>query len=161
MERKFASTLEKKVSKFCQQFGVKRAYHASKFAYYDGSKDITFTVWDYFNDKLLIDFINRKYEADISDWLFVFCLLHEIGHHKTLHLLTEEDRENERVLRALVSVSDLPFNDELYFNLPAEDLADRWALEYLTNHPQECWDFQRRCIKDIFHIYNKKSFKKA
>ena len=162
MTRKYATTLESNVTKFVRRFGVKRSLYTEEksFTYWEGPSVITFDImWHYEND-LLIDFIDGKYGTNIRPWFFVFCVLHEIGHHKTLHLLTEDDRYNERMLRTLANVQGLKNTDTLYFNLPAEVLATEWALAYIEEHPAECWKFNNKCLKVLAHIYNKKSFQK-
>jgi len=162
MTRKYATTLENNITRFVRKFGIKRSLYSEEhsFVYWEESNVITFDImWHYEND-LLINFINEKYDANIEPWFFVFCILHEVGHHKTLHLLTEEDRYNERILRTLANVQGLNNTDTLYFNLPAEVLATDWAIEYMKNNLEECRRFQAKCMKILAHIYNKKSFKK-
>ena len=48
--------------------------------------------------------------------------------------------------------------NDIYFKLPAEDLANTWALDYIENHIEECWKFQQKCYKIMRHIFKKKSF---
>lgn len=157
---RYAETLEKKIKKYCNKFGINNVFCSDSFVYYPKNKTIYFTVYRYVNDENLIEFINKKYNVDISDWFFIFSLLHEIGHHKTMHKLTKADINYEMSVNDFLSFCD---EDEktknlIHFNLPAEDLADRWAIDYIKNNLDECWNFQQKCLKIIEHIYNKKCF---
>ena len=147
----YASTLEKKVTKFVRRFGIKRAFCTDAFEYQNGV--INFTILSHPLDETFIDFINNKYNTDIAAWHFIFSLLHEVGHHVTFPVLSEDDLKWEYVIRMFGN----PTNEE-YFSLPAEDLANRWAINYIEKHPQECWDFQNKCYKIMRHIFKKKSF---
>lgn len=157
---RYAETLEKKIKKYCSRFGIADVFCSNSFIYYPKSKTISFTVYNYVDDKDLIDFIKRKYDADISQWFFIYSLLHEIGHHQTVHKLTQEDIDCQITVHKFLSFFNISNSRKnfVHFNLPAEDLAHRWALEYLVNHSDECWKFQQKCLKIIQHIYNKKCF---
>lgn len=163
MKRKYATTLEKNISNFVRRFGIQRAINGDEFAYYHNLEDnenfITFTIFWSSANEIVANFIDEKYDTNIQPWLFVFSLLHEVGHHMTKNLLTDEDLETEAHLRPLAIIEGAP--PELYLSLPSEDLADRWALEYIYTHQIECWKFQRKCGNIINHIWNKKSFQKT
>ena len=147
----YASTLEKKISKFVRRFGIKRTFCTNYFEYRNGI--IKFTILSHPLDETFIDFVNNKYNTDITSWYFIFSILHEVGHHVTLSTLSEDDLKWEYVIRTFGNLTN-----EEYFNLPSEDLANKWAIDYILNHQQECWDFQRKCSKIMRHIYKKKSF---
>ena len=158
---RYAGTLEKKIKKYLSRFGIKHVYCTDSFFYMPESKTVCFTVLNYSTDDELIKFIDEKYDTNIRPWYFIFCLLHEVGHHMTVDQLTDEDMAFEIAARKMI----LPlFGDEvetrnsLYFDLPAEDLANRWAIEYIANHAEECWAFQCKCFKIMQHIFKKKSF---
>ena len=158
---RYGGTLEKRISKYLKKFGITRAICTNSFFYIPEGKTVCFTILNYTTDKDLIEFVNNKYDVDITNWYFIFSLLHEVGHHMTVDQLTDEDMAFEIAARNAI----LPlFGDEtekrnsLYFELPAEDLANRWAINYIENHTQECWDFQRKCFAVMRHIFKKKCF---
>lgn len=153
----YATTLEKRIRKFCKKFGIKTAFATEQFSYLPEKEVVTFTVLKYSEDDKLIKYINEKYNTDIGPWYFVFCLLHEIGHHMTLSNLSDEEYAFEQLMRKeVLNIIEVP--NEIYFTLPAEVMATEWALKYIMNHAQECWDFQRKCHAIMKHIVNKKSF---
>lgn len=147
-------TLERNITKFVRKFGVKRAYCTQEFAYYDNFEVITFTFTRYEDDIDLINYIEKTYEVeDLEPWYFIYSILHEIGHHMTLNQLTEEEYEEENIYRQLIT------DNEAYFNLKAERLANDWAINYLSEHFEDCWKLQRKCFAIIKH-YLKKSVDK-
>lgn len=160
---KYAETLEKHVHKYLKKFGITRAICTNEFEYYPECNSVCFTIFQYDQDAELVKSVNQKYDVQIDKWFFVFCLLHEVGHKMTLPQLTEEEMHFEEVARngllpLLIEDKDNTKINALYFNLPAEDLANRWAIDYIDTHQEECWKFQQRCEKIIEHIYNKKCF---
>jgi len=158
---RYGGTLEKKIRKYLKKFGITRAICTDSFFYIPEGKTVCFTVLHYTTDADLIEFINNKYEVDIEPWYFIFSLLHEVGHHMTVDQLTEKDMNFEIAARKAILPlfgDDTKSRNSLYFELPAEDLANRWAIEYIENHTQECWEFQCKCYKIMNHIYKKKCF---
>jgi hypothetical protein len=153
----YATTLEKKITRYVNKFGVHRAKCTKyEFAYYPYNNSITFSILRFPEDQELIDHIKEKFDIDVSDWYFIFSLLHEIGHEQTLPRLREEDIETDIFNRSILSL--MGHDNKAYFNLPTEYAANAWAVDYLLNHQQECWDFQMKCLKIIRHVYKKKSF---
>lgn len=147
-------TLNKNITRFVQQFGVRRALFNDEFAYYHISKEITYAYLPCKADEHFIDFIYRTYNIDIEPYWFIFSILHEIGHHKTK--LDTIDIEFEESIRALLEIIDDEYRcNELYFQLPAEQLATEWAIEYLQNHYEECWKLQRKWLCIMKHLSKK------
>lgn len=143
-------TLEKNISKFARKFGVKRAYCTKEFAYYDEAQIMTFTFTRYDDDIDFINHIEQTYEIeDFEPWYFIFSVLHEIGHHMTLNQMTEEEYQSDLLIRQLIT------NNEAYFNLKAEQLANDWAINYLSEHFEDCWKLQRKCFGIIKHYLKK------
>ena len=160
---KYAETLEKHVRKFVRRFGVTRALCTNEFEYFPDCNTVCFTIFAYDTDHDFTKFIHEKYNFNIWKWFFTFCILHEVGHKMTLPQLTDEEMHFEEIARngILPIVQEDKDNDKinaLYFNLPAEDLANRWAIDYITTHEEQCWKFQQKCDKIMEHIYNKKCF---
>lgn len=143
-------TLEKNISKFARKFGVKRAYCTNEFAYYDEAHIITFTFLRYDDDIDFINHIEKTYEVeDLESWYFIYSILHEIGHHMTLNQLTAEEYKEENIFRQIIT------ENEAYFNLKAERLANDWAINYLSEHFEDCWKLQQKCFSIIRHYLKK------
>ena len=159
----FATTLEKNVSKFVRKFGVNRARYSETFQYRerkDGYNYIDFSFRHYNEDNLLIDHIKEKFGVDVEPMFWIFSLLHEVGHHMTFPKFEEDDFMEYGLMRQIV----LPFMppdeaNKFYFGLPIEDAATRWAIQYIADHFEECWEFQCKVANLFEHTKKKKSFK--
>lgn len=157
----YSTTLDKHIAKYCKKFGIENVFCDKEFAYYSEKEAISYTIFCYTTDETFINAVNEKYNVDITNFSFIFSLLHEIGHHMTIDELTEEDMENEIFARSIIPLLDDSERMEAYMNLTAEDLATSWAIDYIDSHIEECIKVQKRFLKIIDHIYKKKSFKKV
>lgn len=150
-----AHTLDKNITRFVKKFGVKKASIGDTFFYLNGK--ISYSVYAYDDDEQHIQFINDTYGIDVRPFYFLFSILHEVGHHMTVPDLTEEDLAFEIFARdAVLPLVENEDTNDLYFRLPAEDMANRWALEYILNHTEECWKFQRKCYAIMRHLFKKR-----
>jgi len=151
-------TLTKNITRYVRKFGIKSVNLGNSFYYKDGK--INYTVLSYDDDEQHIKHIENTYGIDVRPFYFLFCLMHEVGHHMTVDELTEDDMIFELIMRNGIFPLVEEDTNSAYFNLPAEDLANKWALEYILNHADECWKFQRKCFAIMSHQFKKKSFMK-
>jgi hypothetical protein len=122
---------------------------------------VDFTVQKYYEDELLLKHIQEKFGINIEPFYFVFCLLHEVGHSMTASNFSEEEWNEYSFLSKylLPLIPDTVERHEIYFNLSIEDAATTWAINYIINNINECWDFQCKCGKILEHTKKKKSFR--
>lgn len=149
--------LDKTISRFARRFGIHRATCDNRFMYYIQNQTITYTIYHNIMDEDYINFLNTTYEINVRPWYFVFCILHEIGHHMTYDKLTAHDYALESFARTSIfpSMEDEKEINAAYWKLPAEDLANKWAIDYIDNHTKQCWRFQRKCYKIMKQIFKK------
>lgn len=158
----YATTLDKKLTKYCKKFDIAKVVCSDEFSYSPTNETITYTVYDFNLDEVFIKLVNEKYFVDIRPFYFIFSLLHEVGHHMTLDDLTEEEMFNDMFCRQII-IPKMENEEECiqaYINLTAEDLATTWAIDYIDTHIKECIEIQNKIYKLINHIYKKKSFQK-
>lgn len=79
--------------------------------------------------------------------IFIWSVLHELGHHETVDDFEDEDWEDymEKCGRGL--------SNEAYFELDIEDAATRWAGEYIQSHVEEIaklWKDLQDAIQELF-----------
>lgn len=137
--------LNKEIKLYCKKFGIKKVKLTDEFSYYPNKALVTYTIYASETDIEFIELVNQKYNVNIRPWYFIFCLLHEIGHHMTLNQLSKEDFETDLILRSII-----PFFEnqgKAYLGFTAEDLATSWAIEYINSHLKECFEFQNKCIE--------------
>lgn len=118
------------------------------FAYYNRKNKITFalTVVDTFSDSF-VKFAESLYpiHADI----FLWSLLHELGHHETEDDF--EDEDEDYYYAALKTIK----TDEEYYNLPQEYAATAWAGEYMETHEVEVARLWNKLAPAIKNFYKK------
>ena len=151
------TTLDKHITKYCKKFGIRKAISSTEFAYIPNNELVTYTMYMYDADLQFIELVNEKYSVDIRPWYFIFCLLHEIGHHITFDDLTQEDLLNDQILRQIIipNIEDTEKCGRAYINLIAEDLATSWAIDYIDTHAKECWELQNKWLKLMAHYHKK------
>lgn len=147
----YVEMLDNKLTEFAQNFGIESASLGKEFCYSPASETITYTIYLQDNDDEFISLVDEKYNTDIQPWFFIFCFLHEIGHHETWDELTQEDLDNDLLLRNAIGFFE---NQGLaYINLKAEHLATSWALDFISNNQEPLWDFQSECWEIMQKIY--------
>lgn len=146
-------SLDKKVFKYVKRFGVKKVHYGLNFECALPSKIVYYTFKKYNTDKMIEDFIKNTYGYDISEYSFIFSLLHEVGHCVTYNQLSKKDIDFENIMReSLVALTgDFTKANLVYFTLPSERLATEWALKYIDEHTQECWNAQQ----EFFEVLKK------
>ena len=119
-----------------------------RFIYWnDGVNEvINYSVesFDKKSEKEFDNYIEKTYGVDMSKYSFIFSLLHEVGHYMTIE---QVDVENENLLRQLIQ------DNNAYFNLESEKLANDWAYWYFTSCFDECKHFTKKVLPLIKHFY--------
>lgn len=98
------------------------------------------------HQKMNRDFMNsvKRCKPQIKLNVFMWSLLHEIGHHHTYYDFTEDeiDRFTKKVHRIEKTKSSKP-----YYDLPYERAATEWAVNYANTHQKEVLELWEK-IKD-------------
>ena len=155
------TTLEKNVTNFVRKFGINRANYKNTFCMHLSKNTMDFTVQKVYEDELLLEHIRNKFKINIEPFYFVFCLLHEVGHTMTAERFSEDEWNEYSYLSKylLPLIPDTVERHSIYFNLPIEDAATTWAINYIIDNIDECWNFQCKCGKILEHAKKKKSFR--
>jgi hypothetical protein len=149
-------TLDRKLSRFARRFGVSSVSYREHWVYNPANNTISYDIWSCpQDDEKHIEFLNQRYNTDISPWYFIFSFLHEVGHRVTLPTLSNSQEwfEIGSRLELLPLIKDDNLRDQLYWRLPAEDMANKWAISYILENQKKCWKFQRKCGKILNKIY--------
>lgn len=93
---------------------------------------------EYYSDRAYIDNLYSVYKDAPQLPVFLYSLLHEIGHIYTEYAWEEEDMD----YRKKISKAG---DNEKYFLLPAEKAATEWAVSYVRKYPKKT----RRMAMDI------------
>ena len=91
-------------------------------------------------DELLEQFILKEFSIRIDP--FLMGILHEIGHIVTYKKETYDERDFlYRLLIMSYTQEKFERYSNLYFRIPAEYEATKWAVNYYKNHVQQCEQF--------------------
>lgn len=146
----------KRINKFTQKnFGLTsvcgvdfRTYPAHKeihFCFVIPQADIDY----YLND------VAERYPQVQAD-IFLWCLMHEIGHCMTDEIWSEEETayfKNQKEM--LAYLEDDEMRNAWYHALPDEYLATRWAANYMIHNSKKIAKFWRKLQADLVEFYEK------
>ena len=156
MELKHIEKLNSIIEDFVKPFNCKVEVDTD-FAYYPNEKIVTWSpfIMDkadrYFNEYVKENYSNIK--ADI----FLWSLLHEVGHHMTYNMWSDEliKKFNETKLYAeeLLKKEDLTAQQEkisyfVYFSTSDEDCATKWAAEYMEIYSERVEKFWNKFLEE-------------
>lgn len=96
-------------------------------------------------DRLIQEFVQEKFNVLIDP--FLIGILHEVGHIMTY----DEQKNDERsILYALLAIiyneKEYEEYSKMYFSIPAEFEATKWAVNYYINHKKLCDNF----LKELY-----------
>lgn len=94
---------------------------------------------------------------DVHADVFLWSLLHEVGHNETIDDLEDETEDFCREIKNHLFDNNLSIESihEIYFNCPDEMAATDWAGEYLMNHSKEIaafWNKLQPLIKNFYEL---------
>ncbi len=160
MKLKGIPKLDKMLTEFLEKFGC-TAEMGKEFCYWHDDELINYTlVVSTFSDKIWKEYVYKTFNYKIEN-IFIFSLLHEVGHHFTMDNFPEfcknkEEKMVEKIEKALSEsnseILDKKLNLE-YFNLPMERTATKWAVRYAKKHKFELRRFWKKFRKELHKFY--------
>lgn len=156
MELKGVEKVNQVVEDFVAQFGC-GAIMGDEFGYLYGRSIVEWSLLIGREvDEFFYSFVTKEFPDAFTN-LFVWSLLHEVGHHETIDMWSkEEQKEFDSIKEEL----DKRYQEEdsreacfEYFNLPDEYEATRWAAEYIQSHELELIDFTKKMRAAVKNFY--------
>lgn len=152
MKLKGYKPLEKEVNKLTKKFGC-TAFLGTDFGYYPATQQIEFSlVVNQTDDAYFLASIKRLSPAVIMD-IFLWSLLHEIGHSETYDDITMAEYEIDRLTKEQINKGEIARTE--YYNCTDERLATAWAVWYANSHAIELEKQWKRIQKAIIKFYKK------
>lgn len=156
MKLRGTTKLKAHMTNFLRPFGLK-AILGKDFAYYPVTEQVQFTlVMEDRADKIFRKFIADTFNYEIKD-MFLFSLLHEVGHHFTIDDFEYEelDKEWKHKSRIEWEIDEDNYNEKSieYFSLPSEYAATAWAVSYMRDHEEELFSRWRIMLEHFRHFY--------
>lgn len=156
----FAKEIEKTVLDFVKPFGIKKVKYSDEFLYKPKKKEIHFSIFPYLcdGDIEFVEFLNNFYGVDIKKYYYVFSLMHEVGHHLTSENVYTSDDDIAFDFFMRLGVCQMEDDNQLYFLLPAEKAANEWAINFIENNLDLCWDFEQKYDALMEKMWKNKRF---
>lgn len=158
--------LDKMVTNFVKKFGCE-AELGSEFCYWHGEDLINYSlVVPCDTDDFWKEFVYRTFNYKIEN-IFMFSLLHEVGHHFTMDNFSKKQRNAENrmteEIESKLSISTSKTVDKglnfKYFNMPMEKVATKWAIRYYKKHRREINHFWHKFRKELKKFYQANNVK--
>lgn len=154
--------LNRVVNGFTEKFGL-RAELGEDFAYYPESEVVTYSLLiNERADRTFSTFLRKNF-PDIEADLFLWSLLHEVGHHMTIDQWeeNEQDEFDERKDRlSLLYREEVDGSEEEidnlfydYYKTPDEFEATSWAADYMRENPEEVEKFNCEMKDMLMHFF--------
>lgn len=145
-----ASPITEIINEFLEPFECE-AKVGLDFAFYSESNTITYSL-------VLVDKFAQSFEnyckslfPDVQANIFIWSLLHEVGHRET-----EDDFDDEE-WEEYMEAEGSGLSEQEYYNLPIEYAATAWAGEYIQSHVEEIaelWNKLQFAIKNFYSELN-------
>ncbi len=150
MYNKIAKLIEKFIGGDCE---VK---YSDMFSYEPIDEVITFTFGeDEFSNREWKKFLAEKYNFTLTkENIFAMSILHELGHHYTVDLFSDEQWEEEATESSLLGLTGAE-RHQAYFNLPIERAATEWAVMVYKENPKAMLAWNHRFACAIKHCEKK------
>ena len=141
--------LDKVLIDFLSPFGVEKVQMGLDFSYFLESETVQYSLLvSEEADETFTNYVNTLFPEIKNVDIFIWSVLHELGHHMTVDEFDDEDWD-EYVCRTSVGRID----DYEYYALPIETAATVWAGEYIQSHMDEVtklWNDSLAAIKNIY-----------
>ena len=150
MYNKIAKLIEKFIGGDCE---VK---YSNMFSYEPVDEIITFTFGeDEFSNREWKKFLAEKYNFTLTkENIFAMSILHELGHHYTVDLFSDEQWEEEATESSLLGLTGAE-RHQAYFNLPIERAATEWAVMVYRENSKAMLAWNHRFACAIKHCEKK------
>lgn len=139
-----------------------KMYADTDFSYWMDSEEITYglVVTDY-ADKMMTTWVKDTFDFKIGN-IFVFSILHELGHYFTEDDFTDEEMDADTELKETLEDGltklrrrSKEYNElyQSYFGLPTEYSATKWAVDWIRENRKEANKLCIECNEALAKFY--------
>lgn len=159
MEIKGIKKIDKIINEFTMKnFGVTARFDTEFEAFCDeGRKLIGYTlITTEGGEGQFIEDATRRY-PEINADIFLWALMHEIGHCMTEDMWTPEEREYFYYQKDMIYEMEVEEEgmNAWYHACPDEFFATKWAGDYMRNHPKKMKKFWNELQVAMLQMYKK------
>lgn len=130
---------------------------ANDFCYLSTTDTVHCSFFAIKSDEYWQKFIGRKFGLKLYDYdMWIFSVLHEIGHYNTLDEVTDRDYNYSRFVKWIIErpfVSGTKLANDIYFGLPDEIIATAWAVRFFRKHKKLCRRLSEQAFDYIKEFY--------
>ena len=159
MELKGIKKIDKIINDFTfKNFGVTARLDTEFEAFCDNGRRLvgyTLLATEDGNGQFIEDAVKRY--PNLNADIFLWALMHEIGHCMTEDMWTAEEREYFYYQKDMICESEVEEDgmNAWYHACPDEFFATKWAGDYMTNHPKKMKKFWNELQGAILKMYVK------
>jgi len=127
------------------------AYFESGFE--DEADEIT---WSFLTTERADRNFSRFFEEELNCHmnLFIYSIFHEYGHKVTRTCFdTKAYNYYHKTVEDLDVIEDADERDNIYFHLPLEMAASKWAADYINNHFQSIVDWWNNVLSPLMNEF--------
>ncbi len=124
------------------------------FCYYLNEKCVQYSLFDSPNTDNHFSQFLYEYGAEYICHSFIASLLHEIGHHYTLPLFNQEEKDKDIFAKNTRYHDGTIETNYWYWELPTEFAANMWAIEWINTHYKELCELSDLCAEGLEKIYD-------
>lgn len=139
-----------------------KMYADTDFSYWIDEEEISYglVVSDYDNE-MITKWVKDTFDFKIGN-IFVFSVLHELGHFFTIDNFTDEEMEKDTEAKELIEEGltklrrkSKKYNEVYcaYFDLPTEYTATEWAVNWILDNKKEANKLCVKCNKALAKFY--------
>lgn len=156
--------LNKSITAAFADFGITKMQLTTDYGYYASNKSIDYRLTEgHIEDIWFNEFVKERFGLTVKN-IFMFSILHEIGHHETIEEIYESDflydfcmKEKERIHKKMQKASAKKSKklEWEYFNLPDEIAATAWAVDYIRHHKKKLetiWENVQNALVEFYAL---------
>jgi hypothetical protein len=129
------SMIDKTLNEFLAPFEC-HALLGKEFSYNDSDNTIAYAVAvETTSNQEFLESVYNFHKPQVKCDVFLWSLLHEIGHHNTLYYFEDWELDKYIALRSKIEKGVVP--TEAYYRCDVEWDATEWAVKYANTHQNE------------------------
>ena len=117
--------------------GVRAEYIEQSDSYYCNGLIVLGGMSDLQGDEIFMDYCVNTLGLQVEVSIETLSFLHELGHHNTLEIISEEDYIASEIIKQYLYEQDIEDEERFikYFDCPTERAATVNAVEFCNNNP--------------------------
>ena len=123
--------------KFCGFDDARAEYIEHSDSYYYNNQIVLGGMSDLLGDEIFLDYCRNTLGLKVKVSVETLSFLHELGHHKTLEIINDEDYLASEIIKRMLYEQDIEDEERFikYFTCPVEEAATIDAVSFCNSNP--------------------------